>query len=74
VNSNSIVEAGERFGETFVVARQAPKACRPGKAAFNHPSARQEDEATLRLGVFDHLELNAVSLRRLLGRACHGQS
>ena len=62
-----IVESGEGLGKPFVIACQTPKACGPSKAAFNHPSARQQYEAMLGLGVFNDLQLNAVSLRRLLG-------
>ena len=69
-----VVESGESLGQTFVASRQASEPCRPCKATFNHPAARQQYEAALRLGMFDYFHLDAMFLRRSsLGRAIRRQ-
>jgi hypothetical protein len=57
------VQAGERFGQAFVVASQAAEACHPGKAAFDHPAARQQNEASLGRRQLNNFESNAVLCR-----------
>lgn len=52
-SKSEVVKSGEGLGKAFIVSCQAPEACGPGKAALNHPSARQEDEAVFRFGAFN---------------------
>ena len=44
------VEAGQRLGQALVVADEPAAAGRPGEGTLDHPPARQQDEAPLRLG------------------------
>lgn len=73
------MKTSKRFGQSFVVAREASKAVKPSKAAFNHPSPWQQNEALFRFLQFDHLQINSFitcSLCRILlvGRChVHGQ-
>lgn len=62
------MKAGEGPRQPLVVLRELPEAAHPAKAAFNPPASGQENDALLRLGVLDHLELDAVLGRRSLGQ------
>ena len=62
---SKVVKPRESLGETLVVSRQTSEPCRPCKATFNHPSARQKDETTLRLGVFNDFQADAMTFGRL---------
>ena len=62
-----VMEARERFGQAFIVTREPAKACSPREAAFNHPAPRQQHKATFGFSVFDHLQFDATTQRRLPG-------
>src|SRR5215210_6295673 len=59
-----VVKPGKSLSKAFIVSCQTPEACCPGKAAFNHPTPRQQNEAAFRLGVFNDFQLDAMCLRR----------
>jgi hypothetical protein len=61
------VEGGESLGESLIVSGQPAESRSPGEASLDHPAARQQDETALCLGVFDHLQLDAVPSGRALG-------
>lgn len=48
----------------LIIADQPSEAGSPGKRAFDHPTARQQDEAAPGLRKFDHFQLDAVLLSR----------
>ena len=50
---SEVMESGESLREAFIVSCQTPETCSPGKAAFNHPSTRQQNETAFRLGVLN---------------------
>ena len=50
----------------FVVAGEASEACRPGEAAFDHPTTGQENEAAFGLRVLNHCQFDAMGGSRLL--------
>ena len=62
------MQSGQGCGEPFVVPGQAWKACCPSEVWLDDPAARQQHKATFDLGMFDHLQLDAVFLRGLRGR------
>jgi hypothetical protein len=72
-SEGEVVISGEGVGEPFVVSCESAEACGPGEASFDHPSSWQQDEAAFGLGVFDHLQLNAV-LGRGIGCGLAGVS
>ena len=47
--------------QPFVVTGKSSEAGQPSEGAFHHPTARQEHEAALGLGQFDHFQFDAVS-------------
>jgi hypothetical protein len=55
-------------GQAFVVACQAAEARGPSEAVVDDPAPRQEHNATLCLGQFDDVELDAVCTGCLSGR------
>lgn len=58
-------QAGERGRQAFVIAHQTTESSRPGEAAFDHPAARQENEAAFGGREFHDLQLQALSGGRL---------
>jgi len=63
------MQAGEGFGQTFIVACQAPEPVEPAEAALDDPATRQQHEALFRLGQLDDLQFDAFvtrGLRRIL--------
>jgi hypothetical protein len=65
-SESKVVVSLKRFGQAFIVACKASKARCPPEAALHHPAARQQHKSSLGLGVFDHLQGDAVCLRSLL--------
>src|SRR6266566_5336327 len=59
------VKTSQRLWQAFKVASQATEPCHPGKTALHHPSARQQNEATLGLGQFDDFQAYPLCLGRL---------
>ena len=55
------------MGESLIVSGQPAESRSPGEASLDHPAPGQQDETTLCLGVFDHLQLDAVPGGRALG-------
>ncbi len=47
------VQTSESVRQTLVVVCQPPEAVQPSEAALNHPAARQQNKAFLRLGQSD---------------------
>lgn len=66
-----VVKAFECDVESFVVAGNAAEASGPGEAAFDDPTARQENEAAFGHEVLDNLQPDAV-LPGGLGRGLAG--
>src|SRR5258705_6797745 len=60
-------KASQGFRQAFVITRQTSEAGRPSKAAFHHPTSRQQDEALLGSWQFNHFQTQAFGLRRLGG-------
>ena len=60
-----IVEAGKRLSQSLVVTRQTAESRSPREAALHHPTARQQYEAALGLGVLDYVQLDILRLSRL---------
>lgn len=63
------MQTSQGFGQSFVVSRQPAEAVELSKAAFNHPAARQQNEALFHLRQSDDLKLDAFVeyiLRRFL--------
>ena len=51
---------GEGLCTSFVVFDQSSESCCPCEGLFDHPSAREENEASLGVVEFDDLQCNAV--------------
>lgn len=66
-----VVQAGIDFGETLVIACQAPEAGHPSNAALDHPAPRQQDKAALGLRELDDFQGDSLGLSGL-GRSCAG--
>jgi len=64
-NKRQQVKVGQCLWPPLIVARQATKAGRPGKAAFHHPATRQEDKAAFGFGQADCLQADALAASRL---------
>lgn len=47
------------FGQSLIVSSQPAEAVEPAKAAFDHPAARQQNEALFRLRQLDDPKINA---------------
>lgn len=56
--------AGERGGESFVVAGQAAEAAQPAEGPFHHPAFGQQHESSFGFLMLDDLQFD----RRLPGR------
>jgi hypothetical protein len=65
------VESGQGLGQALIVTGESPETCRPGKRAFDDPTAWQQDEAPLGFRVLDDLQSDAVRLGRF-GRSIAG--
>ena len=65
------VESGQGLGQALIVTGESPETCRPGKRAFEDPTAWQQDEAPLGFRVLDDLQSDAVRLGRF-GRSIAG--
>ena len=65
------MQAGQCCGQAFVVSGEPAEAGSPCERALNHPAPWQKYEAAFRFGQLDHLQCNAVRLRRL-GRPLAG--
>lgn len=61
------MEAFERCVKPFVVSGEPSEACWLGEASFDHPSAWQQDEASLGHGVLDDFEPDAMLSGRFGG-------
>jgi hypothetical protein len=59
------VKTRQRFWQAFIGTCQTTKARHPGKRAFHHPPAWQQDEAPLGLGQFDDFQAHPLLLSRL---------
>ena len=60
------MKASKSCRQPFLVSCQAPKTCVPGEAFPDVPSAGQQNEAAPGLGMFDHIQLDAVRRGRIL--------
>lgn len=61
------VQISERLRQSLAIAHQSAKARRPREGSLNHPSARQQYEATLGLSQLDHLQLDPMRAGRCCG-------
>ncbi len=66
------VHVGQGRGVSLVVAGEATEAGDPGEGALDHSAARQQHEALPGFRQLDHLQLDAVRLRRLCGASAGG--
>jgi hypothetical protein len=57
------MQAGDHFGQAFVVVGQAAEACRPGEGALHHPAPGQEHEAPFGFRQLDDLQAHPVGCR-----------
>lgn len=54
------MQSGEGVCQALIIARQSAKSSRPAKAAFDDPTARQQDKAAFGFRMFDHQQVNSV--------------
>jgi hypothetical protein len=59
------MKTGQGFRPALVIASQTTKARHPGERALHHPSAGQQDEASLGLGQANHFQAHAMGLGNL---------